>query len=91
MENPQEPSLNAKGEKPQEPSQDSQGKNTHEPSPSTQTVSIHIDEKFVRSDWYAGIVHFLIHFECPSEFSKIQCKTLKLKSIKYCIINAKLY
>ena len=43
------------------------------------------------SDWYKDIVNFLIHFECPTSFSKIQCKTLKLKVVKYYIINANLY
>lgn len=33
----------------------------------------------------------MIHFECPTSFSKTQCKTLKIKSIKYYIINANLY
>lgn len=36
-------------------------------------------------------MHFLRDFECPFEFTKNQCKTLKLKAIKYCIINANLY
>jgi len=36
-------------------------------------------------------VHFLRDFECPSEFTKNQCKKLKLKAIKYCIVNENLY
>ena len=71
-EDTQEPSLNLEGENPQEPSHGVQGKNTQQPSPSTQTVPIHIDEKFVTSYWYAYIVHFLIYFECPAQFSKNQ-------------------
>lgn len=52
---------------------------------------IYIDEKFLLSEWYSDIVHFQKNFECPSEFSKNQCKILKVEAIKYCIINENLY
>ena len=71
-ENRQKPYMNAEGENPQEPSQDSEGKNTQEPSPSNQIVPVHIDEIFLLSDWYENIVHFLINFECPTQFSRSQ-------------------
>lgn len=78
----------AEGENPQEPSLHPEEKNPQEPLPSDQIHPLYIDGK---SDWYQDIVNFLIHFEFPSSFSKRECKTLKLKAVKYCIINANLY
>ena len=83
--------MEIKGKNTQEPSALAKGENPQEPLPSEQISPIHIDEKFLLSNWYQDIVNFLIHFECPTSFSKTQCKTLKLKSIKYYIINANLY
>ena len=68
-----------------------QGENPQEPLPSDQINPLHIDEKFLLSDWYQDIVNFLIHFECLASFSKSQCKILKLKVINYYIINLNLY
>ncbi len=90
-ENPQEPSQNLNEENPQEPPHHPEEKNPQEPLPSYQTISLHIDEKFLFSNWYKDIVNFLVHFECPASFSKSKCKALKLKAVKYCIINENLY
>ena len=78
-------------ENPQEPPHYPEENNTQEPLPSDQAISLHIDEKFLSSNSYQDIVNFLIHFECPTSFSKIQCKALKLKAVKYCIINENIY
>lgn len=83
--NPQEPSQTldkkntqgysvlAKGENPQEPSLHPEEKNSKEPLSSDQIPPLYIDDNFLLSDWYQDIVNFLIHFECPTSFSKSQC------------------
>lgn len=76
---------------PQEPPHHPEENNPQEPLPSDHTISLHIEEKFLFSNWYQDIVNFLIHFKCPSSFSKSQCIALKLKAVKYCIINSNLY
>jgi len=88
--NTQELSILAEGENPQEPSLNPKGENSQEPLPLERINPTHIDEKFLLSNWYQDIVNFLIHFECPASFSKTHCKNLKLKSVKYCIINVNL-
>ena len=89
--NTQEPFVLAEGENPQEPSLHPKGENPQESLPSDQIHPLYINDTFLLSDWYQDIVNFLIHFECLPSFSKSQCKTLKLKAVKYCIINANLY
>ena len=89
--NTQEPSVLAEWENPEKYSLHPKEKNPQEPLPSNQITPLHIDDKFLLSNWYQDIVNFLIHFECLASFSKRQCKTLKLKTIKYCIINENLY
>lgn len=89
--NPQETSQSLTDKNPQEPSRTAVEKNPQEPSFSIESTPINIDEKILLSEWYTHIVYFLRNFECPSEFTKNQCKTLKLKAIKYCIINENLY
>jgi len=54
-------------------------------------ILIHIDQKYLLSDWNYDIVKFLRDFQCLAELDLKQCKTLKLKVVRYCIINANIY
>ena len=89
-ENPQEPSL-ISGENPQEPPPLKEGENPQEPLSSNQAILVHIDQKYLLFDWYSDIVLFLRDFQCPADISLKQFKALKLKAVKYCIINVNLY
>ena len=42
---------------------------------------------FLASSWYKDIVHVFLHLQAPLELSKTQARYVKLKSIKYCIID----
>ena len=90
-ENPQEPPSHIERENPQEPHSHIERENPQEPLPSDQNILVHINQKYLLSDWYSDIVKFLKYFQCPTDISLKQCKALKLKSVKYCIINANLY
>ena len=46
---------------------------------------------FLSSSWYKDIVHVLQHLQAPPELRKAQARSVKLKSVKYCIINSYLY
>lgn len=56
-------------------------------SSSTQQVS----EKFVASAWYANILFVLQHLQEPIGFPKTKSHFLKLKELKFCIIDQFLY
>ena len=43
------------------------------------------------SPWYQDIVYFLQNLSCPPEMEKSKKRALKLKAIKYCIIEQQLY
>ena len=47
----------------------------------------HIMDKYAKSEWYADIVHFLLHLQCPAHLDKKVTRSLKLKATKYCLIN----
>ena len=42
-------------------------------------------------EWYSGIIHFLQNLEVPYDLSMTQARALKLRSIKFCIINNLMY
>lgn len=44
-------------------------------------------KKISKSSWYKVIVYFLQNLQCPPELDKSKSRDLKLKAIKYCIIN----
>ena len=51
----------------------------------------HITEKYAESEWYADIVHFLLHLQCHVHLVKKIARSLKLKAIKYLLINQQLH
>ena len=50
-----------------------------------------VAENLSSCEWYSSIIHFLQNLEVPPELSMTQARALKLKSIKFCIINNLLY
>lgn len=48
-------------------------------------------EIFISSPWYSDIVYVLHHFNPQPEVSNSKSRSLKLKSLKYCIHNDSLY
>jgi hypothetical protein len=48
-------------------------------------------EKYISSSWYKDIVHFLQNLQPPLDFDKSKVRSLKIKSVKYCIINQVLF
>ena len=50
-----------------------------------------IKYKFLCSDWYKDIIHYLCFLSCPPSINREKYKALKLKAQPYVIIDAKLY
>jgi hypothetical protein len=48
-------------------------------------------DQYSLSPWYRDIFYFLQHLECPPELEKSKTRSLKLKVVKFCIINQNLY
>ena len=47
--------------------------------------------KYGESDWYKDIVYFLLYLQCPLELNRNECRSLKLKAMKYVLIDHVLY
>ena len=47
--------------------------------------------KFLESDWYQDIIHYLQHLQCPDCMDRSQARSLRLKAMKYCILDGQLY
>ena len=43
--------------------------------------------KFSQSDWYQDIIHYLQHLQCPDHMDRSRARSLRLKAIKYCILD----
>ena len=39
------------------------------------------------SSWYKEIVYFLVYLQCPPELNRNECRSLKLKAMKYVLID----
>ena len=39
--------------------------------------------RYGESDWYKYIVYFLLYLQCPLELNRNECRSLKLKAMKY--------
>ena len=50
-----------------------------------------VAENISSFEWYSGIIHFLLKLEVSPDLTPNQARTLKLKSIKFCIIDNLLY
>jgi hypothetical protein len=56
-----------------------------------QIPTIQIQEKFSSSSWYKDIVSYLLTLQCPSDMTSSKARTLKLHTVKYCIMDSQLY
>lgn len=52
---------------------------------------IQVSEMFLQSPWYPDIVYVLQHFSPPPGMTKNKGRSLKLKAVKFCILNNALY
>jgi hypothetical protein len=53
--------------------------------------NLQVLDKYHSSSWYKDIVYFLQNFQCPLDFDKSKRRSLKLKVVKYSIINQNLF
>jgi hypothetical protein len=56
-----------------------------------QTPTVQIEDKFSSSNWYQNIVSYLLTLQCPSDMITSKGITLKLHTVKYCIIEGQMY
>ena len=54
-------------------------------------VTPQVSRKFLDSTWYADIIFVLNNLQAPLEYSKTKARFLKVKVIKFCIVNELLY
>ena len=47
--------------------------------------------RYGESDCYKDILYFLLYLQCPLELNRNECRSLKLKSMKYVLIDQVLY
>jgi len=50
-----------------------------------------VNKNYVSSPWYKDIVFFLLNFQSPPELDKSKFRSLKSRSVKYCIIDQILF
>ena len=50
-----------------------------------------VAENISSYEWYSGIIQFLLKLEVPPDLTPNQARDLKLKSVKFCIIDKLLY
>ena len=50
-----------------------------------------IDESFLNSPWYDDIMYVFSNLNAPPRFSKTKARFLKLKAVKFCILDNVLY
>ena len=56
-----------------------------------QNKSPSVDENIYSCEWYSGIIQFLQKLEVSLDLTPNQARDLKLKSVKFCIIDKLLY
>ena len=54
-------------------------------------VILQISEIFSNSPWYQDIVYVLQHLQVPPDLAKDKARHIKLKAVKFCIIERSLY
>ena len=50
-----------------------------------------VAENISSCEWYSGIIQFFLKLEFPPDLTPNQARALKLKSVKFCIIDSLLY
>ena len=53
--------------------------------------TMQVIDQYCFSPWHRDVVYFLQHLECPPQLGKSKTRSLKLKVVKYCILNQNLY
>jgi hypothetical protein len=56
-----------------------------------QEPSNKVDPKFSQSMWYKDIIFYLQNLQCPPDWDKAKARSIKLKAVKYCIIDEHLF
>ena len=54
-------------------------------------IDLQINNKYVSSEWYKDIIFFLLNFQSPLELDKSKFRSLKLRVVKYCIVDKTLF
>ena len=50
-----------------------------------------IMDKYAELEWYADIIYFLLHLQCPMHLDMKAARSIKLKATKYCLVNQQLH
>lgn len=53
--------------------------------------TLQVSQEFLSSPWYKDIIYVLQHLQAPLEMSKIRARFVKLKDVKFYILNGFLY
>jgi hypothetical protein len=66
---------------------------TQSDAPMTQygQENMQVSQNYSSSPWYKNFIYFVKHLECPPNLKKTRERSLKLKSIKLCILNQNIY
>jgi hypothetical protein len=59
----------------------------HNSSLHIEETNSHVNNKYASSPWYKDIVFFLLNFQSPHELDKSKFRSLKLRLVKYCIVD----
>jgi hypothetical protein len=61
-------------------------------SESTQEeATMQVSQEFVDSSWYVNIIYVLNNLQAPPDINKTKAIFLKLKEVKFCILDNSLY
>jgi hypothetical protein len=63
----------------------------HDSSFQIEETNSQVNNKYVSSPWYKDIIFFLLNFQSPPELDKSKFRSLKLRAVKYCIIDQILF
>jgi len=50
-----------------------------------------VGQAFIESPWYVHIVYILLNLQAPSKLSRTKSRFLKMKSLKFCILDNALF
>jgi hypothetical protein len=54
-------------------------------------ITVQVSQEFIDSPWYADIIYVLENLQAPPGVSKTKARFLKLKAVKFCILDNSLY
>ena len=50
-----------------------------------------IMDYYSTSTWYADVVYFLLHLQCPEHLDRKDARSLKLRTTKYYLVDQQLF